>query len=70
MSLFACAVALAAVTAIYLFWRSYLSVLLRRRSVLRERVAFMLWVMADDEAAAVPGTRERKLDSWPELTQS
>ena len=49
MSLFYCAIALAAVTVIYLFWRSYLWGLLQRRRILRDRVAHMLWVMADVE---------------------
>ena len=67
MSLFSCAIALAAVTAIYLFWKSYLSVLLRKRNVLRARVAFMLWVMADTDSGSFVGKRTRKVDSSPDL---
>jgi hypothetical protein len=67
MSLFACAVAVAAVTAIYLFWKSYLAVLLQKRGVLRERVAFMLWVMADEEPASCAGRHRRAFDSSPDL---
>ncbi len=49
MSLFWCAAGLAAVTVVYLYWRSYRVALGRRQSVLRERIALMLWVMADPD---------------------
>jgi hypothetical protein len=49
MPLFYCAAALTAVTVIYLFWRSYRTTLSTRRQVLRDRVAHLLWVMADVE---------------------
>jgi hypothetical protein len=59
--------ALAAVTAIYLFWRSYLSGLLQRRRVLRDRVAFMLWVMADEDDGSATQKRTQKADSSADL---
>lgn len=62
MPMFNCAIALAAVTVIYLFWRSYLAAFLQRRRVLRERVAYMLWVMAD-EADGPPRKRALQVDS-------
>jgi hypothetical protein len=63
MPLLYSALALAAVTVIYLFWRSYLSFLLQRREVLRERVAFMLWVMAEDaESPRGRGDSDRMAD--------
>ena len=62
MPLVYCTIALFAVTVIYLFWRSYLSVLLQRRRVLRDRVAHMLWVMAEtDEAES--GDPRQSVDS-------
>jgi hypothetical protein len=47
MPLFFCAAAIAAVSVIYLFWRSYQTSLFVRRRVIRERVAHLLWIMAD-----------------------
>ncbi len=63
MALFFCATALAAVTVIYLFWRSYQTSLVQRRHVLRERVAHLLWVAADIDET--PGSRKlaREFDS-------
>ncbi len=52
MPLLVCSIALLAVTVIYLFWRSYLQACERRQCVLRERVAFLLWVVADAEVEA------------------
>jgi len=49
MHLLTCTLALAAVTVIYLVWRTYISGMLQRRRVLRDRVTHMLWVMADLE---------------------
>jgi hypothetical protein len=40
-------VAALTVTAIYYIWRAYLNARLRKERQLRERVAYMLWVMAD-----------------------
>ncbi len=52
MQLFFCVTALAAVTVIYLLWRSHQMSLAQRQRVLHERVAHLLWVMADvDENA-------------------
>lgn len=62
MPLFFCAVAVSAVTVIYLFWLSYRTALVQRRRLLRERVAHLLWVLADaDESPAQ--NRTRKVDS-------
>jgi hypothetical protein len=36
-----------AVSAIYCIWQAYRRVLALRERVLRERVAYMLWVLAD-----------------------
>ena len=41
-----CSVAALAVASLYYSWRGYAGHLAHRRRVLRERVAFMLWVMA------------------------
>ncbi len=40
-------VAALAVAMIFYTWRGYLQLRERRRRVLRERVAYMLWVMAE-----------------------
>ena len=40
-------VATLAVATVYYIWRGYAHALLRRQRMLRERVAFLLWVMAD-----------------------
>jgi hypothetical protein len=47
MNLFPCGLAALAVAGIYYGWRAYFHTLLRRQRTLRERVAFMLWVMAN-----------------------
>jgi len=39
--------ALAVVTALYLVWRAYDDVRIRRHRTLCERVAYMLWVTAE-----------------------
>jgi hypothetical protein len=44
-------VAVLAVATIYLVWRAYFQVTLRRRQLLRQRVAYMLLVMALGEEA-------------------
>jgi hypothetical protein len=47
-------VAVLAITTIYYTWRAYLQVYLFRRRNVRERIAHMLWVMAermDDQGA-------------------
>jgi hypothetical protein len=59
MPLFSCALALAAVTVIYLAWRSYITALLERRKELRERIAYMLWVMADADTEEGPFREKR-----------
>lgn len=40
-------VAALAIVFIFYTWRTYLNVLSRRERVLRERVAYLLWVLAD-----------------------
>ena len=40
-------IATLAVSAIYIFWEHYHQILERRQRLLRSRVAFMLWVMAN-----------------------
>lgn len=45
-----CNLAVLTVTAIFYAWRNYTSVELHRQRVLRERVAYMLWVMAHEVA--------------------
>jgi hypothetical protein len=65
MSLLYCTIALLAVTVIYLFWRSYVCVVRARREILRERVAHMLWVMAEADDAEFEdcvGSVDRPLD--------
>ena len=49
-------VATFAVSAIFLVWQNYRQALDRRQRVLRSRVAYMLWVIANREAepAAAP----------------
>jgi hypothetical protein len=42
-----CNVAALAVALLYLVWRTHQRLLLRRQRQLRERVAYMLWVMID-----------------------
>jgi len=39
-------IAALAVASIYYVWKSYFQHMLRREQMLRERVAYMLWVMA------------------------
>lgn len=45
-----CNLAVVTVTAIFYVWRNYASTELNRQRVLRERVAYMLWVMAHEVA--------------------
>jgi len=57
MPLLVCSIAILAVTVIYLFWRSYLQSLERRQRHLRERVAYLLWVLAgaDEDGLVASG---------------
>jgi hypothetical protein len=41
-----CGVAALAVAGIFYTWRSYHDMLMEKHRMLRERVAYMLWVMA------------------------
>lgn len=45
-----CNLAVVTVTAIFYAWRNYHSAEERKQRVLRERVAYMLWVMAHEVA--------------------
>ena len=47
MELLCCNVAALAVALLYYTWRAYHQARLTRHRVLHERVAYMLWVMAD-----------------------
>jgi hypothetical protein len=42
-----CSLAAVAVSLLYCFWRSHQVLLARKQQHLRERVAYMLWVMAE-----------------------
>ena len=46
MDPFSCNVAALAVAALFYVWRAHFQVRVRRQRVLRERVTYMLWVMA------------------------
>lgn len=46
MSLICCNIAALTVACVFYLWRSYTADLARREQTLRERVAYMLWVMA------------------------
>ena len=45
--------AILAVAGVYYVWRAYEEVLERRRRRLRQRLAYMLWVMAQQEEPAL-----------------
>jgi hypothetical protein len=45
-----CGVATLAVAGIFYIWRSYHDVIDQKRRILRERVTYMLWMMAKDVA--------------------
>jgi hypothetical protein len=59
-----CNVAALAVASIFYTWRAYRLAQLHRHRTLRERVAFMLWVMANNAADVSPDTES---DSTPEM---
>ena len=46
MEMLSCNVAALTLAVLYYTWRAYNQARLARRRVLRERVAYMLWVMA------------------------
>ncbi len=46
--------AVLAVAAAYFVWRRFAQARLRRDQRLRHRVAYMLWVMAEQETSLVP----------------
>lgn len=41
-----CSLAALTVAGLFYYWRGYMHHLLHRERILRERVAYMLWVMA------------------------
>ena len=47
MNLIVCAASALSVAVLFYSWRSYHHQLLQQRNKLRERVAYMLWVMAN-----------------------
>jgi hypothetical protein len=47
MPILCCNIAALAVTALYYVWRAYDKARTAKARVLRERVAYMLWVVAD-----------------------
>ncbi len=47
MTMLPCSVAAMAVTSIYYLWRAYAFAMFKRERTLRERVAYMLWAMAE-----------------------
>jgi hypothetical protein len=51
MQLFAPGVAALAVATIYYAWRAYFHVQLRQQRLLHQRVAYLLWTLANQEAA-------------------
>jgi hypothetical protein len=46
--------AVVTVVMIYLLWQTYLQVHRQRQRRLRQRVAYMLWVAAEEEACGEP----------------
>jgi hypothetical protein len=50
--------ALMVVTTLYLLWRTYDEVRVRRQRTLRQRVAYMLWVMAEKVEPCVTADSE------------
>ena len=50
MQMLSGSVAALAVSAIYCIWRTYFQVQLRRQQTLRQRVAYMLWIVAHKAA--------------------
>ena len=55
-------VAALAVATVYCIWRAWIQAKYRHQGLLRRRVAWMLWVMADaDDGYAVPGQPFRPL---------
>ena len=48
MPVFPTIVAAVSVAAIFSIWRGYAEVVIRRQRMLRERIAYMLWVAADE----------------------
>jgi hypothetical protein len=47
MSAFVCAVSAMSVALLYSTWHAYHQKIVQRQQLLRERVAYMLWVMAN-----------------------
>jgi hypothetical protein len=47
-----------AITFLYYIWRTHMYLLAHRQKVLRERVTWMLWVMAQEIEAREPETSQ------------
>jgi hypothetical protein len=65
MSLLWCNVAAWAVALLYCFWKTRQALAKRRRVVLRQRVAYMLWVMAERPDDARPRSGRWRLTPHP-----
>ena len=61
-----CSIAILAVTVLYCFWRSYLEAGRRRHELLRERVAYLLWVAADPDEGELVAAGADLLDDLPD----
>lgn len=48
MPAFSSVVAAVSVAAIFSIWRGYAEFSLRRQRMLRERIAYLLWIVADE----------------------
>jgi hypothetical protein len=53
-----CTIPVLAVAFLYYVWRTHVYLLARRRKLLRERVAWMLWVMAEEVEVCEPETSQ------------
>jgi hypothetical protein len=51
MSAFVCAISAMSVALLYCSWRTYHDKIMLRQKQLRERVTYMLWVMANQSEA-------------------
>ena len=68
MQQLACSIAILAVTVLYLFWRAWLQATHRRTRLRRERVAYMLWVLADVDEAALAAWSPATIDNTLDVT--
>jgi hypothetical protein len=65
MSLLCCNVAAWAVALLYTFWKTRQALADRRHVARRQRVAYMLWVMAERFGEVGPGSGRRRLTPRP-----